>query len=189
MSTTLLILAVLVATLLFWAVGAYNRLVRLRAAVSQSFSALDAVLLVQPALIQAVLPELLASDVLADADQAPWARLSSAGEQYARALAFARAQPLDPGAVSALCAAQRVLDDVWHGGARMGTDGNITDAGVPGHLQGRLARIADQGEGPREAFNASVLAYNQAVRQFPALLLARIWGFKPAAMMEPGRLD
>lgn len=167
----------LAAIILFWAVGAYNRLVRLRSDVVKAFSALDSVLAVQPALIQATLPA-----ALPDGSPAQWRRLSSAGEQYARSLANARSRPLDPEAISALCAAQSVLDDVWQIPTQPGSD---PQAGLMDGLRARLARLADQAAGLREAFDASVFAYNTAVGQFPAMLLARIWGFKPAGLIQP----
>jgi LemA protein len=172
----------LAAIILFWAVGAYNRLVRLRSDVVKAFSALDSVLAVQPALIQATLPAALPPDVLQDGSLVQWSRLSSAGEQYARSLANARSRPLDPEAISALCAAQSVLDDVWQIATQPGID---AQAGLMDGLRARLARLADQAAGLREAFDASVFAYNTAVGQFPAMLLARIWGFKPAGLIQP----
>jgi LemA protein len=33
----------------------------------------------------------------------------------------------------------------------------------------------------RREFNAAVAGYNQAVRQFPTVLVARLFGFRPAA--------
>ncbi len=185
MTPMLLVLVLLAAILLFWAVGAYNRMVRLRSEVGRAFSALDAVLSVQPALIQASLPSVLTPDALQDDSPTHWSRLGSAGDQYARSLANARAQPLDPEAISALCAAQRVLDDVWRSAARTADDRDVHDASLPDGMNARFERLADQVAGPREAFDASVRAYNDAVRQFPALLLARIWGFKPAAEIHP----
>jgi LemA protein len=159
--------------------------VRLRSEVGKAFSALDAVLALQPALIQAAIPESLTADVPPKNSLAQWSRLSSAGEQYARSLANARAQPLDPDPLSALCAAQRVLDDVWLSAARPESGTDTPDACLPQGLQLRLARLADQVAGPREAFDAAAMAYNTAVRQFPALILARIWGFKPAGLIGP----
>lgn len=183
MTTPLLILGLLVATLVFWAVGAYNRLVRLRSEVARAFAALDAVLSVHPVLIQAWLPEVLTPELLPDGSPSPWNRLSSAGEQYARSLANARARPLDPEALSALCAAQRVLDDVWHS-VEQGRGDEGPDNGLPDSVKLQFARLAEQQRGPREAFDASASAYNSAVRQFPAVVLARIWGFRPAGLIR-----
>ena len=51
-----MVLGLLVAIALFWAVGAYNRLVRLRSEVVKAYSALDNVLSVHPAVIKAAQP-------------------------------------------------------------------------------------------------------------------------------------
>ena len=51
-----MMLGLLVAIALFWAVGAYNRLVRLRSEVVKAYSALDNVLSVHPAVIKAAQP-------------------------------------------------------------------------------------------------------------------------------------
>ena len=69
--------------------------------------------------------------------------------------------------------------------ARTADDRDAHEAGLPEGMSSRFERLADQVAGPREAFDVSVKAYNDAVRQFPALLLARIWGFKPAAEIHP----
>ena len=37
---------------------------------------------------------------------------------------------------------------------------------------------------PAAAFDASVRVYNLAIRQFPALILAGIWSFKPAGTLD-----
>lgn len=185
------ITGILVAIALFWSIGAYNRLVRLRAEVVKAFSALDNVLSVQPALIQASLPaqDLAGPDAThrtdADAEPPPeaWDRLSAVGEQYARALANARARPLDPQAMAALSSAQSVLEGVWKTAGRQENE-NAAGAVLPDALQTRLARLADQAIVPCGLFDDAVRAYNAAIRQFPALLLALVWGFKPAATFK-----
>ena len=40
----------------------------------------------------------------------------------------------------------------------------------------------------REGYNEAVTAFNQAVLQFPALILARIFGFAPSATLETARV-
>lgn len=80
------------ALLLCWLVGAYNRLVRLRAAVVRSFGPLDAALL--------RLQLLLAECERAHAPAAD--RLQAAAAQFGASLAQARAQPLHAGATTAL---------------------------------------------------------------------------------------
>lgn len=179
------------AMMLFWAIGAYNRLVRLRSEVAKAFSSLDNILSVQSALIQASVPASMmrgADGALSDADvqdgmTAEWQRLSAAGEQLSRSLARARSRPLDPEAIAALSSAQSVLAGLCPQVASQ-VDGDAV-AGMPVGLQTRLAHLADQLEVPANALDAAVGIYNAAIRQFPALLLARVWGFKPAGCFRP----
>ncbi len=187
--TKSMVLGLLVAMLLFWAVGAYNRLVRLRAEVSKAFSALDNVLSVQPALIKTALPDELPAEAVSVVQTqlppaTPWARLAAAGEQVALALANVRARPLDPQAVEALSAARGVLADVRQSaGIAQYHDAPSEDA-LPDALLARLAALDEQAVVPAAAFDAAVQVHNLAIRQFPALILARIWGFKPAAALR-----
>ena len=176
-----MVLGLLVAIALFWAVGAYNRLVRLRSEVVKAYSALDNVLSVHPAVIKAAQP---LADVAAGVPQlspdALWSRLVAAGEQFAQALANARAHPLDPDAIRVLSAARGVLTEVWQA-----TDGDSPEGStLPENLRARLAALDEQAALPAAAFDATVRVYNLAIRQFPALILAGIWSFKPAGTLD-----
>lgn len=82
-----------IAIVFFWAVGAYNRLVRLRASVIKGFAALDEQLLRQLVWVQGCLPEAmrggpqtLPAELHTD-ETAAWARLQAAADQFALALA------------------------------------------------------------------------------------------------------
>jgi len=172
-----MVLGLLVAIALFWAVGAYNRLVRLRSEVVKAYSALDNVLSVHPAVIKAAQP---LADVSQLSPDALWSRLVAAGEQFAQALANARVHPLDPDAIRALSAARGVLTEVWQA-----TDGDSPEGStLPESLRARLAALDEQAALPAAAFDASVRVYNLAIRQFPALILAGIWSFKPAGTLD-----
>lgn len=185
--TTSFFMALLAAIAMFWAIGAYNRLVRLRAEVVKAFSVLDNVLSVQPALIQASIPMPGLPPTGADPTALLWEHLGAAGAQYAGALANARAQPLDPRTIAALSTAQDVLDGVWRSAALQASDS--APVALPDGVQMRLARLADQAVVPGTLFDASVQTYNAAIRQFPALFLALVWGFKPAATFNPQCMD
>jgi len=170
-------LALLLAFALFWMVGAYNRLVRLRSAVLQAFGALDTFFVRWIALTSeclAALDERAADTGLADAHAA----VAAATTQLGASLAVARARPLDGGAIAALGAGVQALSGAWQ--TLTGHDGR-GDATV----QGELALWARQFEGLRQqsvtartAFNEAVAAYNGAVAQFPASLLAWLFGFR-----------
>ena len=172
------------ALLLFWGIGAYNRLVRLRAAVARAFAALDEQLVRQLVWIQGGLPEALRDGPhttpgeLNDEVTAAWGRLRAASEQFAVALAQARAQPLDVAAMAALVMSHEALRTAW---AHALADAVPPDA-VPSadRLQARWMRLLHQSLPLRAAFNDAAQSYNQAIRQFPASLLAHLFGFQPA---------
>jgi len=186
--TTTMVFGVLVAMLVFWAVGAYNRLVRLRSDAVKAFSALDNAVAVQPALIKTV--QLVARDTpgdgveaLAGLEMAVWARLEAAAGQFAQALSNARARPLDAEHLRAFSAAYDVLTTAWRT-----PEAECLDAVVnPPDLRARLAGLDEQAVALSAAFDVSVAAYNMAIRQFPAMLLAGIWHFRTAETLAWSR--
>ena len=115
---------------------------------------------------------------LQDDVTAAWARLQAASEQFAVALAHARAQPIDVQRMASLVMAHEALRTAW--GATL-AEAVPADA-VPSseRLQARWLRLLHQSLPLRTAFNDAAQSYNQAIAQFPASLLARLFGFKPA---------
>ena len=175
---------VTLAVLLFWALGAYNRLVRLRAQVIGSFGSVDQRLeqvlleLTPGPLSRTSFVDVLPGSAkmsLADRDG-----LLAASAQLTQSLRFARKQPLDANAVAALKTAFDTMHVAWQrfqadGADRSGPDSPASPSdqrGWEGHTQ--LAREA------METYNRAVLAYNSAIGQFPAMLLAYLFGFREA---------
>ena len=184
MSGSGLWLAIFGALLLFWGIGAYNRLVRLRAAVSKAYSALDEQLVRQLVWVQGALPESMRSGTstapveLQDDATAALARLQAASDQFGVALAQARSQRTDMSSMASLVMAHEALRAAWAGA--------LTIAVLPGvvpsaeRLQERWMRLLHQSMPLRAAFNDAAQAYNSAIAQFPASLLARTFNFAPA---------
>lgn len=176
------------AVLLFWAVGAYNRLIRLRAAALQAFAALDVRLREQGELVQSCLP---ASSSTAAADPAAneaervdgmpglWMSLNGAALQFTATLAAARAHPLDEDAISALQAAQGVLHTAWQC-LQQDEAHDLAGAALPETLQTRWQQLSVNVQADTALFNQQVHAYNEAIGQFPALVLARLFALNPA---------
>lgn len=179
MLTTWIVLAVL----LFWAVGAYNRLVRLRSAALQAFGGLDA------HLVQMVstLGEYEAAQA-AQAGNTPAdgphkearAALCAATTQFAASLAVSRARPLDAGSAAALSTGLDVLHAAWDSALRA----TPLDAAAEGAVEA-VALWTAQREQHRaqnalatRQFNDAVVLYNAAIAQFPARLLAGLFGFR-----------
>ena len=170
------------AVLLFWWVGAYNRLMRLRAALRKAFEALDQQWTREVDLVRASLPSAgdaqdVPGRVMDDID-ALWAGLGSAANQLAVSLGAARARPFDAEAVAALATARQVLLMAWQ---RVQDDGDdLAGAAMPQTLQVQWQALSVQSALATEEFNRAVTNYNDAIAQFPALLLAQLFHFAPA---------
>lgn len=171
------LLWLLLAVLVFWCVGAYNRLVRLRSEVIRSFGAFDTFLVRWIALLgdyQAAFGEVVAASPAADAHAA----VQAATAQFGASLAVARARPLDGDAMAALTAGAQVLDAAWRSlvVAPQGENGTIV-ADLT-HWTHQREGLRQQGMPAQSAFNEAVKRYNHAVGQFPASVLARLFGFR-----------
>lgn len=162
---------ILLAVMVFWAVGAYNRLARLRSAVIQAFGGLDVCLVRMMALPGECAA---AADMSAQTKAPQWSSLQAAAAQFGASLAVARANPLQADAAAALSTALQVLCAAWDALTQSGAGAQpgATWAQQWGHLQ--MQRTQAQ-----ELFNRAVLQYNDSLAQFPARLLAGAFGFKP----------
>ena len=174
------------AILIFWGIGASHRLVRLRDAVRAAFVPLDEMLLRQIIWLQGCLPEEMRGEVtspahLEDAAAAAWARLHAASEQFAHALTAMRANALDAAAASALVLAHEAMRGAWAGAlAEAVPPGAIPS---PERLQQRWMRLLMQAVPLRAAYNDAAAAYNRAIAQFPANLLALATRLRPAGLL------
>lgn len=170
------------ALLVFWALGAYNRLVRLRAQIKQQFAPLEAVLLEYQDVVQqavtaaATAPQLWDSPGQSDLGQAHWTRLQVAAGLSTMALARMQAHTLDKDSAQALHDAAAELQDAW-------ADLIHPDAyfiHIPQPLKQRWLELDLLVQPELARFNAAILAYNEAISQYPAALLARLFQFRAA---------
>ncbi|MBX3585046.1 MAG: LemA family protein [Ramlibacter sp.] len=175
------------ALLLFWSVGAYNRLVRLRAEANAAFAVLDEHWTRQIELVHASLPDTMRpsqltqpGDLMDDLTQL-WAGLRGAASQFAASLAALRPHPLDAGAGAALAAAQDVLVMAWQRVEAEAHD--LAGAPVPETVTARWQALMHETAKAQARFNDAVTRYNFAIAQFPAVLLAWLFSFKPASTL------
>jgi LemA protein len=174
------------ALLVFWAVGAYNRLVRLRAGVRQGYASLDAELVRQAELLQSALPPSEPGGVtqageLHDSVALAWRSLQSALAQFSAVLSATRHRALDANATASLFTARGVLLHAWQRVLLEGHD--LAGAPVPDALQARWDDLAREERTATGVFNDAVVRYNSAIRQFPALFLAGLFGMRPAGTL------
>ncbi len=171
----------LLAVLCLWMLGAYNRLVALRAAILAAWNQADAVFKtrnqVVAALLTAVQSQLDDEPAALEATSAAQAALQSSWEGV-------RPRPAAAEAVRALAAADAAL------AARLARlvalveqrSALMADAGVVAQLQA-LRELEPRLAFARQNFNDAAERYDVALRQFPTRLLQSVFRFAPAGRL------
>ena len=174
------------AVVLFWSVGAYNRLVRLRSQAIAAFLKLGEPLGRYVGLVGEYpesTPDLGHEQPSArPGGAAAMARagLQAASTQFDASLKVAGRRPLDANGIAALQTALAVLQVAWARaqGIDLGQQHPLTAA-----CQLQWAQNDQLASHAAAAFNRAVLAHNAAIAQFPALLLAQLFGFRAAGCL------
>jgi LemA protein len=188
---SLLVFCAILATLFFWAVGAYNRLVVLRANVAKQFSAVDAQVLRVLVWLQGNLPASM-RDMLSEMEEAalPEALLKNERdlklldilEALSDSLDAARTQPLSPVVMQQVNENRLALAAWAKAEVRAGQSGEATWFIDP--LPYKFDRLKAQAWPLMDAYNQAAAKYNEAVRQFPASVLAKQVKFVPAQTLD-----
>ncbi|HEY4958344.1 MAG TPA: LemA family protein [Caldimonas sp.] len=173
MTTTEATLTGIGALVAFWIVGAYNRMVRLRSDLVARFGAVDERYRHRHALIENQL-EMLSTALAAAAPRLE--ALRAACRQADTAREHARARPGAASVITSLRVADEILADAR---ARLPVQ-SVAGVDLP-DLNARLATSDSALAFARGEFNAAVAVYNEAVRQFPTALVARLFSFRAAA--------
>jgi len=187
----LLIFSSILAVLFFWAVGAYNRLVVLRASVAKQFAAVDAQLIRVLVWLQGNLPASM-RDMLSEMEEAalPEALLKNERdltllailEELSDSLDLARAQPLSPVVMQKINQNRLALAAWAKAEVRAGQSGDATWFIDP--LPYKFDSLKAQAWPLMDAYNQAALKYNDAVSQFPASVLAKQLNFVPAQTLD-----
>ncbi len=170
MSTTTIAGAIGAAVWLFWAVGAYNRLVRLRQDVVRRFVPIDTQMKERHTLLWRQ-TELL-GHLLANA-QPRLDAVRAASRQSDVAREHAQPRPLARGPVKSLWLAEAIVVETRSRvpAHRVGANDELPD------VNARLMVVDNALGFARQEFNEAMLAYNRAVAEFPTLMLAVVVGF------------
>ena len=182
MSSSNLIFIALLAVLIFWAVGAYNRLIRLKNVIANAFGQID----VQLKRRYDLVPNLVeAAKKYLQHEQSTLEAVTLARNQARIASDAVRSRPASAQAVTVLAAAEQALDGslgrlfaVAEAYPELKADQTIRE------LTEELTSTENKVSFARQAFNDAVLDYNNAQGQFPAVVLARLFGFMPSAMLQ-----
>lgn len=176
MSTPIVVGTVLLAVLVFWCVGAYNRLSAVRDKLVRRFVEADRVLRVRRKAMLAWVAATQEQGPLLPGTEAvvhACTQADAAGEK-------ARTQPTARGLIGSLNMAEQVLERTMRDFMQQPSAGAVANrraAWVATEVQLAVAR---------QVFNREVLAYNEAVRQFPASIVARLIGLAPTLSLEAG---
>src|SRR5690606_26464283 len=178
----LLIVVIVLAAVVVWAIAIYNRLVGLRNRVRNAFSQIDVQLTRRydliPNLVEAVKGYM-------GHERGTLEAVITARNAAAKELKQAAADPSDPDAIRALAQAETTL---------AGTLGRLFAPAEASpdlkanqnmlHLQEELASTENKVAFARQAFNDSVMTYNTACESFPSNLVAQRFNFKTAEFLE-----
>ena len=182
MTPTQLISIAVLAVLVFWAVGAYNRLIRLKNTIANAFSQID----VQLKRRYDLIPNLVeAAKKYLSHERETLEAVITARNLAKSASDTARARPTNALAVTTLAVAEQALSSslgqlfaLNEAYPELKADETIRD------LSEELTSTENKVGFARQAFNDAVLDYNNAQGQFPAVLVARLFSFAPSAMLQ-----
>jgi len=167
--------------LLFWMVGAYNRLVALRNAIGATFAQVDDLVHRRAAAAQALVDAARESMASEQGALDAWLAAQTEARQAADAL---RARPVMAQLATALAGIE----------APLAAAGSRVTALLEQHplvlaepaVAAPLASLRELDARlvfARQLYNEAALAYNEAVRLFPTRLLARLYGFGTAGRL------
>jgi LemA protein len=177
-----IIVGVVVLILIFWVAGGYNRLVRARNGFKNAFAQID----VQLQRRYDLIPNLVETAKAYMAHERETLEAVTSARSAAMAgLSAAQAAPGDPVAMQKLSQGQNALT------AALGRFTAVAEA-YPDlkanqtmmQLSEELTSTENKVAFSRQAFNDSVMTYNNRRETFPTSVLAGMFNFAPAALLE-----
>jgi len=179
---TLLILLVIVVVVAFFAVGIYNGLVTARNAFRNAFAQIDVQLQRRFDLI----PNLVetAKGYLSH-ERETFEAVTAARAAAMSGLAAAKANPGDPAAMAELGKAEGLLDGAL-GRLMVSVEAypELKASQNMMQLSEELTSTENKVAFARQAFNDSVMAYNNKREVFPSSIFAGMFNFAPATLLE-----
>ena len=179
---TLLILLAIVVVLALWAMGIYNGLVTGRNAFKNAFAQIDVQLQRRfdliPNLVETVKGYITHERETLEA-------VTAARTAAMSGLAAAKASPGDPAAMAELASSQGVLNGAL--GRLMAVAEAYPDLKANQNmmqLSEELTSTENKVAFARQAFNDAVMAYNNRREVFPSSVVAGMFQFAPAALLE-----
>lgn len=170
-----------IAVLLFWVIGAYNRLMRHRNAIAAAWGQIDELLLRRTALLEP-LAEALKEPLQAEATTL--ATLAQALERQRAAARVVRSRPTQAAALLAWVTAEGGLaSPLARLDALVEQDSELAGSEAVKPLRKQLAELAPRLVYARQVFNDAAEGYNAALDEFPTRLLRPLFGFRRTAKL------
>jgi len=171
-----LLLWMTLALSIFWSVGLYNRLMRMRARGLGALGSVEKHLHQYAELVRAH-----GLDSRAHLPRGRWAQLQTDLQAMDQALKDARATPLSVEPMVCLGVAVDALQDTWRHLHEAPAD--LAGPVVPEDMQARWDAITHRVDSARSGFNQILTKYNEALVQFPARLVVGLMGFKRGGLL------
>jgi len=178
----MIILAAIVLVILFWGVGAYNRLVSLRNQFKNGFAQID----VQLKRRYDLIPNLVeTAKGYMKHERETLEAVIAARNKAVTANAAASVDPSDTAAVQQMAAAEGALSSSLGklfalSEAYPDLKANQNMMQLTEELTSTENRIAFA----RQAYNDGVMLYNTSLEQFPGSIIAGMFAFKPAELLQ-----
>lgn len=170
-----LLLWAMFAIAIFWGVGVYNRLMRMRAKGLEAMVLLDKYLQRYDALVHAH----LGGDV--EALAADWRDLQTTLVALNGACQGVRLSPLGVEAVPLLASRYQAFQEAW--AVLRDSPNDLAGQRLPEGLLIEWERITQKVMHARNRYQQIATEYNRALTQFPASLLVGLTGFKVAGTL------
>ena len=175
MSVTV-VLGLLAALTVFWCVGLYNRLMRLRARGLDALGSVEKNLRSYTSLINVQFPDEEGSYIPLE-----WAALVSRVKGLEPQCQAARAAPLQAEPLQTLAQTVDAIEAEWLALREQPAD--LAGPTMPEAMQKLWDEAALKVRTARGGFNQIVERYNEALAQFPASLVVDMMGFKSAGKL------
>jgi LemA protein len=180
--TGLIILIVVVLVVLFWAVGAYNRLVSLQNQVKNAFSQID----VQLKRRYDLIPNLVeTAKGYMKHERETLEAVIAARNQAVNANVKAAADPSDTGAVRQMATAEGMLS------ATLGKMFALSESYPELKANENMMQLTEELTSTenriafaRQAYNDGVMQYNTSRDQFPGSIIAGMFAFRAAELLQ-----
>ncbi len=179
-----LLLSGALALCIFWSVGLYNRLMRIRARGLSALGSVEKHMRLYAELVREDLAHGAAVHLHAstqDKSTDDWACLLSALQVFEDALKETGASALRDEAPARLGQAFDAVQTAWRNLNEAPPD--LAGPVVPATMRTQWDAVTQRVETARGGFNQILTQYNEALAQFPARLVAGAMGFKPGSML------